>query len=131
MSSKKRLSWSQSKNLETKRWQWYGKKYSRWKLVAMWSAAPNQRSGWRSKPFVPDWHVSLCVSTIWRPGEGAARAASGKLCRWSETRDGCVRKWTLKSKSGKCQYDLVFRQHHPIIKDQADTSLIPFGTRGS
>lgn len=63
--------------------------------------------------------------------ERAVCAAPGELCRWSEARDGDVRKWTLKSKSGKYRYDLVFRQHHPVIKDQADTVLIPFGARGS
>jgi hypothetical protein len=39
--------------------------------------------------------------------------------------------WDLKSESGKYRYDLVFRQYHPVIKDQANTLLIPFGARGS
>jgi hypothetical protein len=58
-------------------------------------------------------------------------AALSGVCRGSAARNGGVRKWTLKSKSGKYRYDLVFRQHHPVIKDQANTALIPFGARGS
>jgi hypothetical protein len=52
-----------------------------------------------------------------------------RSCRLKERDVGLT--LPLKSKSRKYRARLVFREHHPVIKDQADAPLIPFGTGGS